>query len=648
MRLCFSILCLTIFFWSPALSQEEIEDLFEETSEDSPFNPELDAYEYYLDFRIDLRTANADDLSQLPGISYLTALRIIDLVQTGVFDKFQPVIDSLQLTGLQEEILRECTYLNDEKEPRKKAPMLVSRSRAIRQLTLPKGFDDGSYAGSPLDVYQRLSWNSAGLDAGLLTSKDAGESSFTDFFSAYLNFDLSFANIILGDFYVESGMGSLLWRPFARRKGVDVISPALVKGRGIRPYRSAIESDYLRGAGVSKQFNIGNIQVDATAWASSANRSATIDSAESIVTSIYNSGLFRTETEISKKNNLNEKNLGASLEIGSGAFSFGGTGFLLEYEKPVESASSAVFSGKSGFMSSLFAYYSAGGTMAGGEIARDANGLVAYNLGFQHSSDAYEAAIHYRNFASRFRSPFGFNTGENSFPANESGLYAAFLLKSLDRVRISSYIDIYKTHSPTYYVPVPVRGIDLFSEARIRLENKTKAFLRLRYEKKTDAIRNYDKNKYDIYRKGRYSLRMSFNRDISRNFWLRIRGEYCYVASEGIVPDETGFICFCGIKWQLIPSLGLGGRLSYFSTDSYNSAIWQYEYAMAGYMNSVPLYGRGTRFFCYLRYRPMRMIAVLLRYASTTMNNRDHFGTGAGKIPGPTRSVLYAQLELRI
>ena len=84
-----------------------------------------------------------------------------------------------------------------------------------------------------MNFYNRASFNQNGLKANIITDKDAGETSLIDFYSFNLSEEISNTKIILGDFYMESGMGSILWSAFGNAKGAETVSPAVHFGSGI-------------------------------------------------------------------------------------------------------------------------------------------------------------------------------------------------------------------------------------------------------------------------------------------------------------------------------------------------------------------------------------------------------------------------------
>ena len=331
--------------------------MLEGISEDTRFSPELDAFEYYSEYPLDLETTTADKISLLPGFQYPLAIRIIDLVQNDVMDDYGPISDSLRLSDEQQYILGECTYFGSKTGIDENRKNLFSRMRYQQNIEKTAGFEKEKFRGNEIDFYQRYLYESGSYSGGILTSKDAGEPGFADFFSGFVRYDNDKMSITAGDFQLETGMGGLFWRSFGMRKGAEVISPVISIGRGVRPYRSAYEAGYFRGAAAENSFAVGGSKLNVMAWASFANRGANIDSS-GIARSIDMTGYHRTDNEISKKNKLLENNFGGMAEIETGNFIFGITSYYLAYAKEVRTRSSTAFLGKSGLLSSGHIFYS--------------------------------------------------------------------------------------------------------------------------------------------------------------------------------------------------------------------------------------------------------------------------------------------------
>jgi hypothetical protein len=199
---------------------------------------------------------------------------------------------------------------------------------------------------------------------------------------------------------------------------------------------------------------------------------------------------------------------------------------------------------------------------------------MAYKFIAQLSRNDYSIILHGRSFAAGFRSPYGYMFGEQSNPANEYGLYCGFVYKGWKNVKAVAYIDYYGSYGKTYYLPEPMRGLDVFSQTLLKIDKNNEVLLRLQYENKTDSKKiNGTK---EVFQRGKYYVRTDYTYHPVDNIRLRGRLDLNLINFENILPDETGFAGYVEIRYKVLDELDLTSRFAYFSTDSYESAIWQY------------------------------------------------------------------------
>ena len=539
-------------------------------------------------------------------------------------------------------------FLIEKEKRRKKKYNFYARARNIYRASEIDGFADDKFLGDRLNLYQRYNAYYDGISAGLLIDKDEGEKYINDFTGGFLSLEYFNSNLIAGDYYLELGMGNLFWKNIGMRKGAEVILPAVQWGSGIEPYRSSIEANFFRGLAFETKIPVSYYNsLKFKSWYSNIDRSATVDE-NGIITSLYQTGYYRTETEIAKKNRVNEEIYGADIEWQSKYVSIGAAGYKIKYSKPMESLSKSVFRGKEGFLGTLYALSSFSDYSLAAEVTKDAGNNLGIKAGAQVVKKDYSLAAGFRSFDALFRSPFGYNFGEQSYAANETGFYFGANWKKYKTLSISAYLDIYRSKKQTYYVPFGLRGLDVFSEIWWRPHRKTEARVRIRYEDKTDAHTDYDLGQKLIYQKAKPAIRLDIKHKVNSKLFFRIRTETNAVLYEKSISNESGFMMFFEISWQIIDQLKFGSRASLYSTDSYDSAIWQYEYAMPGYMTTVPLYGKGARYYMYFKIMPLENIILTLRTAYNKKNDTETLGSGYYETLSNEDLRFYFQLDLRL
>jgi hypothetical protein len=468
-------------------------------------------------------------------------------------------------------------------------------------------------------------------------------------------------SIVVGDYLLKSGLGTILWGMYANKKGADVISPVTETAQNLIPYRSSTEQQFFRGAAVQQNMLVGEkLSARLMAWGSWQQRSARIDSMQNVATSLDFDGLFRTRSEISTRSTLPERIFGASAEVSSRLdaqsehssrenWSLGASVFSLQYDKPITSRSVMVFPQQSGALATLFGTYSRENLVLMGEIARDGAGNVGGRVGAELRLKAWELAAAARAFPTDFRSPFGMNFGENPKPTNEAGLYLAAVWKEVPKLRVNAYLDAYTTFSSTATIPTQVRGVDMFTETTWDITPTLQAVMRLRHETKTDQLtlgtgRN---TRRVVYGRGKTGLRVQGQWKANENLRLQARFEGAFVNFEGYEPEEVGALVFVGASWSPLEWFSLTGRLVAFRTDSFDSAVWQYETAVPGTLSNPPLYGQGLRAYLMLEVQPLTNITLYGRGSLTRRFDVTTLGSGATQINSNTDAQLVLQVDVR-
>lgn len=640
----YALLIFLILVYSSFSQFEDLsnENLFENTLVDTEDSEILDEIEYYRVYPIPLQKTNSIELSRLPLIDRELATKIIDLVQLQGIRNYNELFDSLSLSEVEKYILKNCTYYHQPTSPSSR--YVDIRIRSNYQIEDVAGFEKGKFQGDKLDYYSRINANFDIISGGILLNKDAGEPNNFDFISGYLSANISNLNFIIGDYSIEFGLGNILWRNFGFRKGADAINPIRYKGKGILPYRSSIESNFFRGLAVSQLFVFDkNSDLKLNLFASRQYRHSTIDTVLNIVKSLKNDGLFRTDSEISRKNNLEENILGSIIEYRFRSLQISFAGFYYQYPYELSTQSSSNFTGKSGKNLSIFASYNIKNHFFRTEISQDASQCISAKLNYIVRDDYYDFTVGLRNFPELYRAQFGYIFGESSSPANEFGVYTGFIWKKFTNTKISFYADYYNTYGGTYYVPLNVSGVDLLGDYVRNFTDDWLINLRFRYEIKTEAL-NINNQKL-VINSDRTSLRIELKAKIAEEMYCRMRLEIARRDYDSVKSEEWGSVIFGEYKTKILEKLNFGFRLSYYDTESYDSAIWQYEYTMPGYAFSYPLYGKGMRFYIYSDYKINEYLKFWLKYTLLFKNNVTAISSGYNEIQGFGSSRVTAQLD---
>ncbi len=643
----FIVLIEPLFAREYQFNDDELQNVLEAIARKSRESNIIDRIESFISNPVELKTSSVEDIAQIPTITYTLAREIKKLAVGGA--TVNQIINKLKLDREKAYLLRYCTYIDmiDKKKKTFTKLKFVSRTRIIEQFNNLKGYEKVKFQGNITDIYQRFIANYGGYSGGVLLSKDLGEKYTNSFISGFLNLKFGELNINAGDFYVQTGLGNILWTQNTFGKGAEVISSAYQYDNSTYSYKSSSEFGYFRGLALSNLFPLSRISaLKVSARGAYTPRSGSISDNDSIITSLYRAGLFRTKTEIAKQNNIYEKMFNGDITFQHKSFNIGVAGLYLDYDKPVYTSSSFAINGKDALLSTMYFVVPLTPLSFSGEISADGHKNMAYKFIAQLSRNDYSIILHGRSFAAGFRSPYGYMFGEQSNPANEYGLYCGFVYKGWKNVKAVAYIDYYGSYGKTYYLPEPMRGLDVFSQTLLKIDKNNEVLLRLQYENKTDSKKiNGTK---EVFQRGKYYIRTDYTYHPVDNIRLRGRLDLNLINFENILPDETGFAGYVEIRYKVLDELDLTSRFAYFSTDSYESAIWQYEYTLPGYLYMPPLYGQGFRTYISAAWLPFKEFVIRARWLIMKKHNVATIGSGYNEILSNTDNRFYVQLDIKL
>jgi hypothetical protein len=643
------IIFILIVIWQLKLPAQSVDIYYEEVignnENSNSFSEEvIDYIEFLRKNPIPLIGSSARELSKIPTISKTEARQIVQYIKKHETISIHSISEWIGLSTTQEILLTECTTLNTYGSNYRKS-FFEYRARNMHYISPVYGLEKNKFKGNALNLYQRAKFHNNNFSGCILLDKDTGEEKINDFTSGNIAYKTEQLQIIVGDYALEIGMGNILWKSFGSGKGINVINPTIETGDGIRPYTSSMDYQFFRGTAANYIFKITNdMNLKTSAWLSNINRNAKIDKENRMATSIYKSGYYRTESEIKKKETLNERSAGGEIQLSSFNYKVGLATMYFDYEYPIQSSSSSAFSGKSGYLSTAYGEYDFEKLIVFSEVSRDNKGNFAEKFAYQYYAPKFKIAGHFRNYPDKYRAQNGYNFGEFSYAANEIGLYTGLFFKPKTWIEESFYLDLFKSHNETYYVPEVVKGIEIFSETLFKLPNNNKLFLRLKTERKTDSYNN----KTDVFYRSKSNIRIEWRKDFSKKLYTRIRGEGCFVNYENFRPSENGILFFIESGIRINNHIKFTGRLKIFDTDSYESAIWTFEYSFPGMMYAPAMYGEGLRFYFGTEFNITEKINLYTRYSLNYKPKEDDLGSGYLRITDNQDHRFYLQFDFEL
>ena len=641
----FTILLLSLIFSENCIAED-----FEELFIDSESNVESEEISYILEYynrnKIDLNRTTSDILTELPLFDKMVSIRIIDLVQTGVMYEISDICDSLALSDIQCEILEYCTFINKGKE--ESAPLLFCRVRSRNRLDKTKGFTENKYLGARPDFYQNYSFKYKNINASILLDRDPGELHFIDNYSGGIDYSGKQFNLVIGNYSIASGYGSLTAGSMFNRKGSAPVSSLIRFANSIRISSSSYPENTLHGIAAGYDMLLTEkLKLSNSFFYSDKELPANIDTS-GIVTSIYRTGLFRTETEIGKIGKLKERCFGIVSNINSDNFDLTFTYMNIGYSKQIESGSKSEFSGIRGNLFSLASQYIHERFSSGAEFSLDAerNKCILYNIAY--TGESWATVLYYRYLGHNYRAPYSGTINEFSYTASEQGIYWGIRLKSGSKIRINAYTDIFKSLGRTYNLPLINRGSELMAEIIYKYNPQSKFTIRYKNEAKPEKENNPEINAKQIIGKSSGLLILQFDHQINGQWNFRIRNDIRKVSREKLRNSEITTASYIELNYLPFQWLKIKSRLTAFAGGSYDSAIWQYEYISHGFFATPVLYGNGIRNFVSININPVANLDILLRYEITRKNNVDAMGSGYDEVSGNSLSIITVQVDYKL
>lgn len=642
---------------SASLEESDLESLLESDEREDDNSEILDETLWLQDHPLDLNVASAAELAAIPRITHEEVMEILRLREH--LRTFDAVEQLALIPHSGEEILGKArTFVVVLPATDDGAITTRFTTRAVRDLQQRKGFLDGRFSGSSLKNYTTLTVaQRKHLEAGILFEKDAGESIRDGFVSGYLAMrNLAFVSeAIVGDYIVEAGQGLVLWRATAPQKGSEGVRIVRRAGRGIRPYRSTDEFHFLRGVAASTNFALDDNMLSLMGFYSKRSLSATV-SGESVST-FYEAGLFRTESERKRRNAVTERLAGGRILWRSHAqWQFGATVYHSTFDKPIAADDIFEFSGKK--MSAISADAEVNIGDAGslfpaltffGELARAEGwaGIAGSILTIQRKANI---AMAYRSYSPAFNALHASGFGERSETSNERGFYIAAEFKPAPRLRLSGYVDHFRFPWRSPSVPMPASGRDLLLQMEMSPTRTVE--IHVRWTEKlletSETLRDsFGREQNVMTDRQQRKLRLTALLQPERELRLKSRFEFVNVGYSVSGRRETGFLISQDIRYRYGRELTLEARLAFFHTDSYNSRLYAYEGDLRGVFTNAVLYGRGVRWYFMIRWSPADWFTVSGKYAETRMDGVSSVGSGDSEISGDTDNRLSVQLDVQ-
>ncbi|HSZ26339.1 MAG TPA: hypothetical protein VK766_11485 [Cytophagaceae bacterium] len=520
------------------------------------------------------------------------------------------------------------------------------------------------YQGSPFHYLMRYR-NSVNKDFsfGLTMEKDAGEPikwqpKRKEYLMDYLSMHAFMFNqgkwkaIGIGDYKLQFGQGLVLGGGFYIGKSAETILAIKKNNKGIVPYTSVMETDFLRGICFTYSI-LKNTEI--TGFYSNNRRDANIqfDSLKmrSFVRSFNTSGMHRTQSEINSKRNVTEQTSGGNVSFYStNKKMHSGISYVhTSFSKPIQETNRIYnhfdIEGQLNSVASIDYSLVLQNFTTFGEAALSSRKGKALLLGGMASLSAkIDFSFLYRNYNIYFNSLYCNAFSEGSGTTNENGSYWGIRIKPTSKWTMSAYYDHFIFPWLKYQKDSPTEGFGYLGRCQYQPSKKVLLYFQFRNE---ESGKNQSNNTSPIdftvpSHKNNYLLNMDYNMD---NVSLRSRVQW---SSYRQTTNTThGFIVTQDLNFDF-HRFRINTRYALFDTDDYDNRQYSYEKDVLYSVAFPAYYGKGSRTYLIFQFKLGKKTDLWFRYATTQYYNKKTIGSGSDEISGSRVSELKFQVLVRL
>ena len=534
--------------------------------------------------------------------------------------------------------------------------------RYERQLERARGYKRTDtlpphYAGTPDQLLLRYRYSFPRYASwGITMEKDAGEQFFKgaqqhgfDFYSVhfFLRDYKKIKALVLGDFAVNMGQGLIHWQSPAFGKSAMVMQIKR-EGEVLRPYVSAGESLFCRGAGVTLQQGCWQV----TGFASLRQLDGSIGNEDSLdyVSALVTGGYHRSVAEAAKKGVLQQIFAGGNVVFDNGNWRIGLNVIQHHFSSPLRRGEKPyqlfALDGDQFFNVSMDYSGNWKQVHCFGEIAADADGNMATVNGLLASiAPRVDVALLYRYYSPAYRSLYGNAFGNNARPQNESGWYTALSLRITPRIRWEGYADLFSFPWLKYRVHAPSAGRELQMALTYTPDKQTEVFIRYKY---TNGMENASSaNTYipPLALISKHGWRWQLAMQLGPQWKLRSRLELTRYAKTGV--KQQGWLCYHELQYRFADHpFNVSARITWFGTGDSGSTVYAMESGMGAGYSVQQFNGEGWQYNISLKWKTNRRLSCWLRWNRILYRNVAAIGSGWDAIDGPGKTSFQLQVQL--
>jgi hypothetical protein len=632
------------------LMKEDIEENYGEET--------LELFEQLAADPINLNQTSREELEQLPFLSEQQVEGLVEYI-----DRHSPIRSLSELQVIKaldyytRHLLQHFVYVG-EMAPRRLFPPLDSVAKYGRHTLMATGKipfyerrgDRNGYLGYRYrhDFRYQFNYNNR-VKFGLTAAQDAGEPFFTnrnkwgyDHYSYYFQLrDIGrLKELNVGMYRVQMGMGLLMNTGFYLGK-LAMLQSLGRSSRLLTAYSSRSSANYLQGAAATVQLS-DHWQV--MAFASSRPVDATLNM-DGTARTLVTDGYHRTPTEMEKKNNTRETDLGGRIGWRQGSLYVNANAVYTHFDRSLQPQTATLYrryaaTGSDFLNISLDYGYTSYPWSFAGETALNRKGsLAAIHSVSLKASDTWSLMLLHRYYDKRYTALHSSSFREGSSVQNEHGVYLGATWQPSWSWQLQGYVDYAHFPWARYLVSAPSDAFDALLSATCRSHRWT-LYGRYRFHLR----QRDDSEKKNLLNRTEHRLR--FSADYSINPQLTLHSQADAVASQFQGKSSRGVMVGEQLRWQW-KWLRSSAVLAWFCTDDYDSRLYQYEPSVRYDFSFPAYYGRGLRSALQLRADVGRFSATA-KVGITRYLDRSVIGTGLQQVNHSSLCDLLLQLSCQL
>ena len=631
-------------------TKNEWESLFEEILE-SDWNESMeqwrDQLEELADNPLPINNATRENLESIPFLSKDQTEAISYYLY-----RYGPIVDLSELLlvdGVDQQtlrLLRPFICLGDSVKPYTSQYSIKNALKYGKQevrLSLGNTFKKNNeteflqYAGNPVSATLKYGFNYKDrLQFGFVMQKDPGEkyigkNYLTDYYSIHFSLRETgrIKTLIIGDYSLSLGQGLVFGKSFSLGKNFSGTNPENY-GQEIKRHFSTAESGFLRGLAGSvylkQSKNKMLSEIVLTGFISRRRLDANLN--ENVFTSISETGLHRTESEISNHNSIKLFTTGAHIKYYLKNIQFGITGifwkFNANYFPELKPYNYFYFRGNKGTNYSLNYRFRILESCLFGEFSYDKNGNFARLNGLTILPfSGMNISILARHYSPKYASYFSNAFAEGSGVRNETGYYSSIEWRIARNLRMNAYFDIFIFPWLSYGINEPSSGNEKGFQIILTTGKNSEILFRFK-QKIKDENRNISTLKYpEVITGKKNQFRLMTTCLISE---IRFQTSLDFNSIEKNQESDKSYglslsqTCYYN---PIISKISLYIRLALFDAKNFNNRIFVYEKSLPGSFSMPVFYGLGGRIGICFSYKINSNISFWVKTGYFSYADRD-------------------------